>query len=528
AAYEVLSDENKRQQYDRYGHEGVNGEVDAGVEEVEQIVQRTQTRVPAWALEIGPPAPEEAKQIVQQARTIAAQGDWQTAINQLGFAFQYDVSSDLVLDACCDLLEKAFHANQHAGTSAELELFRRIRDYRDDPEAYYGVANHFFQVGQAFLAHPFYVRARQLNGAAETPLAQMLDVEHAQVLMELGEYQQAVDLFQKLNDRYGGLPVELILKMAECYALLREVEAAEALLDVIPEEGLEQSPGLAEWHEEVGDLIARIQDFADREVLGLREWHYVQTRGILLETNPDESVPGERFFFFQPSEEDVAYVVGLTASILDEMGYTPDRILYLGSSSEPLAHLFAEWWGRSEEDVRFYQPGDNTDRPEPLSLLVMAHSYDYGGLITEEDLQRVGDDPQAMHLLQMQRLSELAEAREGLILFMLDVRWTERQPITPDIAGFLTQQCNLPWEPRLQVDMEQQVATPVQETRDVRTIVRDLSAQFPSREECRQWAKETLEEYAGCSDLMLNHRDGTLKRKSLVTHSPVKSPRFGY
>ncbi|MDW8208109.1 MAG: hypothetical protein RMJ43_09750 [Chloroherpetonaceae bacterium] len=46
-------------------------------------------------LETGPPAPEEAKQIVQQARTIAAQGDWQTAINQLGFAFQYDVSSNL-------------------------------------------------------------------------------------------------------------------------------------------------------------------------------------------------------------------------------------------------------------------------------------------------------------------------------------------------------------------------------------------------------------------------------------------------
>ncbi|MDW8208112.1 MAG: molecular chaperone DnaJ [Chloroherpetonaceae bacterium] len=30
AAYEVLSDENKRRQYDRYGHEGVNGGVDAG------------------------------------------------------------------------------------------------------------------------------------------------------------------------------------------------------------------------------------------------------------------------------------------------------------------------------------------------------------------------------------------------------------------------------------------------------------------------------------------------------------------
>lgn len=146
-------------------------------------------------IQTGPPAPEESKQIVEQSRAIAAQGDFQAAINQMGFAFQYDVSSDLVLNTTCEFLGQIAQARggEQAG---ELELFQRIRDNRDDAEAYYMIANHFFQVGQAFLSHPFYARARQLVGDASTPLSQMLDVEHGQVLMELGAYQEAVDVFQ--------------------------------------------------------------------------------------------------------------------------------------------------------------------------------------------------------------------------------------------------------------------------------------------------------------------------------------------
>ena len=92
-------------------------------------------------------------------------------------------------------------------------------------------------------------------------------------------------------------------------------------------------------------------------------------------------------------------------------------------------------------------------------------------------------DEQALQMLQGERLSELADAREGLIVFMLNVLWTDRQPIVPDIAGFLSQQCNLPWETRLQVDMETQTATPIEETRDALTIANDISKQFPPEEE---------------------------------------------
>ena len=300
------------------------------------------------------------------------------------------------------------------------------------------------------------------------------------------------------------------------------------LYDLIPEEDITQNAPILEWFEETGDLLARVEDFEeDEEELDLRAWHYVQTRGMLLASNPDENVPGERFVFFQPSEHDVAQILGLAAAVLDQKGYAPNRIVWLGETSEALARTFAEWWEVEPENLRQYVPGDNADNESELTLLVMSHSYDFSGLISPEEVENAGSE-EALMELQNQRLSELVVAREGMITFMLDVRWTERQPITPDIAGFLSQVCNLPWENRLSIDPETQTATPVEETRDVASIAAEVAKGFPTEEECESYARDFLEDFEMCTDLILDHRDGSLKRKSMVTHSPVKSPRFGY
>ena len=134
--------------------------------------------------------------------------------------------------------------------------------------------------------------------------------------------------------------------MAECYALLRQIDEADAVYQIAPPEAAGQFPGMEEVREEVGDLLARVRDFADQPEMDLQDWHYVQTRGMLMEINPDENVPGERFVFFQPTEEDVAYVVGVTAALLDEKGYAPNRILWLGPTSEPLRHACSRSGGR--------------------------------------------------------------------------------------------------------------------------------------------------------------------------------------
>ena len=134
----------------------------------------------------------------------------------MAFGFQQDVSSDAVLNATCDLLKQMAQAAGDAN-SLELQLFEAVRDNRENAEAYYSVGSHFFQVGQTFIAGPFLFRARQLAGAAVDQMSLQIDVELGQVLMELGEYQGATECFQRLNDNYGGLPLELILKMTECF-----------------------------------------------------------------------------------------------------------------------------------------------------------------------------------------------------------------------------------------------------------------------------------------------------------------------
>ncbi len=463
-------------------------------------------------VQTGPPVSDEVKQIVERAKAIAVQqGDPASALQQLVFAFQTDVSSDLVLDTTIELLTTMATATGNDPTqSEELQLFKQLRESREDPLLYFQVGNRFFQLQQSFVARPFLARAKELLNGETNELSQAIDVDHAQCLMDLGAYQDAINAFHALNDTYGGLPIWLILEMGECYALLRQVDESNEVYQIAPPDAAAQFPGMEAVREEVGDLMARVQDFEGIEEMDLRDWHYVQTRGMLLETNPDENVPGERFIFFQPSEEDVAYIVALAAAVLDNKGYAPNRLLWLGPNSEPLARLFAQWWEVDAENIRPYQHGDNTEDEEALSLLVMAHSTDVMVLESEDEF------------------IDLAQARAGLITFALDVRWTERQPMVPDIAGFLSQACNLPWETRFQVDEAAETMTRVDETRDPQTIADEIAKHFPEDEECDTFATELLEDYEVCTDLILDHRDGELIRRPLVTHSPIKSPRLGF
>ena len=133
-----------------------------------------------------------------------------------------------------------------------------------------------------------------------------------------------------------------------------------------------------------------------------------------------------------------------------------------------------------------------------------------------------------MHLEDEASFIDLAQARPGMITFALDVRWTERQPMCPDIAGFLTQQCQLPWETRFLIDEQNQSITRIDETRTPAEVAKQIADQLPDDDECDDVARELLETYKGCTDLILDHRDGSLIRRPLVTHSPIKSPRLGF
>jgi len=458
-------------------------------------------------IETGPPISKEIQEFVDQAREAAAAGDPATALQHMAIAFQSDVNSDLVINTSVELLRQMAQLEGNT-ESEELQLFEQLRDNRQDPAVYYQVGNRFSQLQQSRLARPFLARARELAGDRADQLTQAIDVDYAQVTMDLGSYQEAIDNFHLLNDKYGGLPIWLILEMAECYGLLRQIDEADAVYEIAPPEAAAQFDGMDEVREEVGDLLARIRDFDGLE-MGLRAWHYVQTRGILASTNPNDEIPGERFIFYQPTEKDVAFVVGLTAAFLDARTLAPNRLLWLGESSEPLARLFAQWWDIADSDIRPYAAGDNSDEEDDLALLVMAHSHDVFGLQDEETF------------------FDLASAKAGLVTFALDVHWTDRQPMTPDIAGFMSQFCTLPWERRMEFGDDQDSVRVIEETRDAATVAAEIALQFPDEDECDAMAAQLGEAYAVCSDLILDHRDGTLFRRPLVAHSPVQSPRFG-
>ncbi len=491
-------------------------------------------------IETGPPVSEEVNQLVQQAKEIVAQGEPHNALQQMVFAFQSDVSSDLVLDTTCDILQDMM---QRAGASEsyELQLFQNLKNHKSDPAAYQQVGHWFAQNQQFFVARPFFIKAKEMIGAGVSELSQAVDMGHAQVMMSLGAYEEAVNSFHELNDKYGSLPPWLLMELAECYALLRQMDAAESVYQIAPEEAFEQFPNIPALpmiREEVGDMLARVRDFDDVEDMDLCDWHYVQTRGILLEMNPNpdpgtEPTPNTeeegsqgsgRFIYFSPSEQDVAYLVGVAAAMLDAKQLSPKRILWLGDESEPLAKLFGQWW--EVDEIRHYRHGDNTNNADDLALLVMSHSYNVlTGLPVGASET---DTPEAMQEMAETQFADLMQARAGLVTFALDVRWTERQPMTPDIGGFLTQSCSLPWETRFQVNEEDQSVTQIEETRTPDEIAVEIAKLFLPNEKLDETAADMIADYEDCTDLIIDHRDGTLTRRPLMTHSPIKSPRLGF
>lgn len=501
-------------------------------------------------IESGPPVPPGVRQLVEHAKEAAANGEPHNALQQMVFAFQHDVASDLVINTTIELLE-AIVKLAGATNSQELEIFRNIKNHRDDPSAYQQAGHWFAQSQQFFVSMPFFQRAKLLLGDARNELAQAVDMGLAQVLMSLGAYEEAVNTFHELNDKYGSLPPWLLMELAECYALLRQLDAAEAVYQIAPPEAFEQFaefPALPMIREEVGDLLARVRDFDEIEEMELCDWHYVQTRGILIELNsepdpgqeliqqsqtdaPDETAPeppkpSGRFVYFEPTEDNIAYIVGVSAAFLDAKGYAPSRLLWLGPESEPLARLFAQWWEVDPANVREYRHGDNTDDEEDLALLVMAHSYDINLSLPVGASEAYG--PEVLEQMAEEQFIDLMQAKAGMIVYALDVRWTDRQPMAPDIAGFLTQQCVLPWETHYQENDADQTVVEIIETRLSAQVAEDIARQFGSNEMYDEIAAELMEDFSICTDMILDHRDGTLARRPMVTHSPIKSPRLGF
>jgi len=491
---------------------------------------------------------------VEAARASIAEGVPQAGLQRMVFAFQEDVTSDIVIQTTIELLEEIVKM-AGASNSQELEVFRNIQNHRTDPAAYQQAGHWFAQSQQFFVSLPFFRQAKVLIGTAQNELAQAVDMGVAQVLMSLGAYEQAVNTFHELNDKYGSLPPWLLLELAECYALLRQMDAAEAVYQIAPPEAFEQFaeiPSLPMIREEVGDLLARVRDFDEVEELELCDWHYVQTRGILIEMNPSPdpgqemileaqsgnaradgasespttAKPSGRFVYFEPGEEEVAYIVGVSAAFIDNKGYAPTKLLWLGPDSEPLARTFAQWWEVDPANVREYRHGDNTDDEDELALLIMAHSYDLGVALPVGATDEDSDDVQ--NQMAEEQFVDLMHAKAGMITYALDLRWTERQPMTPDIAGFMAQQCILPWETRVQINEDDESVVEIPETRSPEQVAQDIAKLFPAAEKCDEIAAGLVEDLSVCTDLILDHRDGTLSRRPTVTHSPIKSPRLGF
>ncbi|MDE2125893.1 MAG: hypothetical protein KGJ62_04820 [Armatimonadetes bacterium] len=438
-------------------------------------------------------SPEDpAAAIIGEARALMTQGA-SLALQRLSEVFYLDVSSDAVIDNVLAMMRTAM-AFSGEQASEELSLFERLQAERGNAESYFRIGARFQELGNPRVALPFLIRARDLAAPHTTEFQIALGTTLARAHMQSGAYQAAVLEYHKVSELLSGLPGWLMLELAECYALLRQCDDAERVLEAAPREALSDAADYEQALEETADLIARVREFTTVADPGIREWHYAQTRGAVMSVSPTDVGFNGRYPAIRLEVASVALLCAGLCKWLSLLDLRPKCVSWLGPAAEPLALHIAALLSNGPTSTAPWSPGSNIDGDAP-GLLVLAHSWDVQYLASELDLQ------------------ELATARSGMLLFCLQTGSTEPQPVTPDISGMLAESAELPWETP--------GTTAAQTAADWAAA---LAEQAPDTGATEALATELEQAYEGFTDLLLNHRDGTLPRRILPGHSPLNAP----
>ncbi|MCC6446202.1 MAG: tetratricopeptide repeat protein [Armatimonadetes bacterium] len=347
---------------------------------------------------------EDARQCYEKAIDTLENGQPQVALRILSRSLQLDPGYTEALQLAADIL-------QFVGREDEADLFREALRSPEEAQPFFDLGYHFSDVGLYDLAEAFFSKSLEF-----APDDAFIHYEMGFCLSRLSRYAQAVEHLNA-SLRSEGSP-ETALLLSHCHLLMARPDQARRSL----EEG--RSLDFEGEHSLFADeMEARLHRFADEPRPfrpGLREWHYIQYGGILLDLYENLSLAGGRYTALWTDYVQVARTLTRACALLSKWNLSLDRVLYHGPESAPLGIALASLL---EVPSAPYWEASGLDGSR---LVVAANS---------QDLEDIRED--------------LYPHQHDTALFAFALNWGRPQPVVPEMIGLMALICEMPWGERL-------------------------------------------------------------------------------
>lgn len=348
-----------------------------------------------------------AKEEYDQARQSYAAGSYQEAIRILSRGFSKDVNFQPLYQLTADCLDQL-------EAEEEAQLFKNTLSNFNQFESFYDLGRHFFDFGHYDMAIPFLQKANELK-----PTDDEVTHDLAIVFSRRFQIQKAIQVLEQ-NDPGGYFwNYWFWLKLKILAGDIAGVE--EGLQDlslVLDEEPHQEDVIIARQKvEEVKEILARYQQVQTPRI-HIQDWHFIQYGGIILDffEDDDNYVAGGRYVATWGSLPSIKEILHRLKIYTQEFGLEFTGIRYMPERNAEIVGLAAA----KELDLPCtpYDPAQENKKV----LIVAANSF------------------------EMDTCRELAEVRDGQVVFALNHAWLEAASIAPDIIGLMSQSYSFPWE----------------------------------------------------------------------------------
>lgn len=236
------------------------------------------------------------------------------------------------------------------------------------------------------------------------------------------------------------------------------------------------------------------------------DWHYIQYGAAVLDLFDERVIPeglevaGGRWVALYVTYSTLRSMIEKLKQLLEKTGRVPQKVLaiperdsvIIGTAIAQILQVPFQMYSGSEENT----------------LVVCSDSAMLG---VNEFVESI--------------TMGLYDILPGQTLFAANHSWLQRAPVTPDVAGFLTQTCAFPWSAgMIRVNPDTGTPEPSEEdTRSVEEIAADIVAASPVEDP--NFAHH-LNFYSDRIDHLKGGRNGGKKRFAFVVDSPVPGRYF--
>lgn len=235
--------------------------------------------------------------------------------------------------------------------------------------------------------------------------------------MSCSQHALAIPYFLKCMQPQADF--DTLLNLCVCYICTRQPVKAEETLKTLAKQEMTDEQKIAFNQQQI--VVSRLQELNVKANLNARDWLYIHYGCVLLDQS---SLPGSqgKFDAVWNDYTSIASTILVLRGVLDGLGVNFEVIEFYSPLSRPLAQAIGELM---QLPVEGYKGPQRQDR----ALLVMCWASDIIG-------------PHESFTSHQNERSIFAYGLSSL----------ESLPVTPDIAGCLSESCAMPWDEHWKVE----------------------------------------------------------------------------